>query len=64
MKRGRPPLAPEDRKPPKPVKNMTVDEDCLVLLHECQQKLADELGFEPTLSMTIKAVVKRFKEGK
>lgn len=40
-------------------KNITVDADVLPLLYAAQKKLADELGFEPNLSQTLRAVIKR-----
>jgi hypothetical protein len=56
MKRGRPPL-PESEK--QQTKNITVEADLVEVLNKTADKLSAGLGFRPTLSQTIRYVIKK-----
>jgi hypothetical protein len=55
--RGRPPV--EELKTRK---NISVDPDVQELLNEVQVELEDQFGFRPTLSQTIKYIVREFRK--
>jgi hypothetical protein len=56
MKRGRKPL-PEGAHVQ--TKNLTLDADLVELLNAAADKLAMEFGFRPTLSQTVRYVIRK-----
>lgn len=53
-KRGPKPKAPEDKIVRK---NISLDEDCQVLLNQYQVELTEKLGFKPSLSQCVKYLI-------
>jgi hypothetical protein len=51
--RGRPALSPEQRKPRKKVRNVTLDAETADRLNQIAVSMEHELGFAPTLSQTL-----------
>lgn len=67
-KRGRKPLPPEERARRRveqraaskaKVKNITVDADMVDALNEVADNLSDTFGFRPTISQTLRYLIKR-----
>jgi hypothetical protein len=56
MKRGPKPI-PEGEKAQ--TKNITVDADLVEILNKTADRLVNSLGFRPTLSQTIRYVIKK-----
>ncbi len=55
-RRGRKPKIPGESPA---YRNITVDADMLELIHDAQAKLSEELGFDVTISQTLKHLLKK-----
>lgn len=62
MTRGRPKMAPEDKAPPKPRRNVSLEPEVQEELTALAAELAPRFGFTPTLSQTVKYAIKTARE--
>ena len=59
-KRGRPPLPESERRKPKEnVRNVSLDSDLVTALNAVADTLEIRFGFRPTLSQTVRYMVKK-----
>lgn len=61
-RRGRPPLAPEDRAAKAPRRNVSLDPEAAALLGDVAKELESVFGFLPSLSQTVRYLAKLARE--
>ena len=59
---GRPPKNGVSRMTNRDRQNITIDKDLIMKIHEFQSKIANEIGFIPTLSQAIRVLIARGME--